>query len=120
MVNKFTKITNKTEWQDLLDKVLFKTFFHNTGWEEFLEKQFKWLKFERYLYGRDCLLSLARVGDKLISHPFCEYGGPLPVVEKIDGKSVKKNLLSEFEGPLQINFHPHLFDMHLLKKLNCD
>ena len=90
---KFTKITNKNEWQDLLGKVLFKTFFHNIDWEEFLESQFKWLKFERYLWpaqGGQALLSLARVKvggkEKLVSHPFCEYGGPLPLAEKIDNK----------------------------------
>ncbi|MBI2625985.1 MAG: GNAT family N-acetyltransferase [Candidatus Nealsonbacteria bacterium] len=108
MDQKFIKITNKNEWQGLLDKVLFKTFFHNIEWEEFLEKQFKWLKFERYAYNNSALLSLARVGDKLISHPFCEYGGPLPLVENIDAEEFKRDLFSEFQNSIRISFHPYL------------
>lgn len=110
MENKFLKIVDKKEWQNLLSKVLFKTFFHNLEWEEFLEKQFNWLKFERYIYKNDCLLSLARVDKKLISHPFCEYGGPLPLVEKIDGLAFQKDLFEEFKIPLKISFHPKLLD----------
>jgi hypothetical protein len=110
MESKFIKIDNKKEWQDLLNRVLFKTFFHNIEWEEFLEQNFKWLKFERYLYNNVALLSLARVGDKLISHPFCEYGGPLPLVEKIDADKFKQDLFSEFKNPIKISFHPYLFD----------
>ncbi len=109
MEQKFVKITDKNKWQALLDKVLFKTFFHNTEWEDFLEKQFDWLKFERYVYEDKALLSVARVGEKLISHPFCEYGGPLPLVKKVDGEIFKQDLFSEFKGPLKINIHPELF-----------
>lgn len=108
MAQKFIKIINKNEWQDLLNKVLFKTFFHNSDWEEFLEKQLKWLKFERYIYNNSALLSLARVGDKLISHPFCEYGGPLPLAEKIDGEAFSQDLFLEFRNPVRISFHPRL------------
>lgn len=110
MASRFIKITNKNEWQGLLDKVLFKTFFHNMEWEDFLEKNFKWLKFERYVYDNKdrLLLSLARVGDKLISHPFCEYGGPLPLAEKIDGQIFKQDLFSEFSVFVKISFHPKL------------
>ena len=107
---KFTKITNKNEWHGLLCKVLFNTFFHNVEWEEFLEKQFKWLKFERYLYGDSAVLSLARAGNKLISHPFCEYGGPLPLAEKIDYEQFKGDLFSEFNGSIKMSLHPRLFD----------
>lgn len=111
MESKFTKITDKNQWQGLLDKVLFKTFFHFWEWEEFLESQFKWLKFERYLYDKNTLLlSLARVGNKLISHPFCEYGGPLPLVSKIDGRVFQKHLFEEFRTPFKISFHPKLLD----------
>src|SRR3989338_9048203 len=105
MEQKFIKITDKNEWQVLLDKVLFKTFFHFLEWEEFLEKSFKCLKFERYVYNEECLLSLARVGGKLISHPFCEYGGPLPLTEKIDGEFFRRDLFSEFKGCIRISFH---------------
>lgn len=110
MESKFLKIEDKTKYQDLLDKVLFKTFFHFLEWEEFLEKQFKWLKFERYVYDNSALLSLARVGAKLISHPFCEYGGPLPLAEKIDGLAFQKDLFEEFKAPLKISFHPYLLN----------
>jgi hypothetical protein len=110
MENKFSKITNREQWQALLDKALFKTFFHNLAWEEFLEKEFKWLKFEHYNYQNLALLSLARVRGKLISHPFCEYGGALPLVEKIDGEIFKKDLLAEFKEPLKINLHPKIFE----------
>lgn len=111
MENKFFKIENREEWNNLLDKVLFKTFFHSLAWEEFLEKNFKWLKFERYNYQDKALLSLANIeGKKLISHPFCEYGGPLPLVEKIDGQSFQKDLFDQFKIPLKISFHPKLLN----------
>lgn len=127
MEGKFIKITSKDEWENLLDKVFFKTFFHNAEWEEFLESQFKWLKFERYLYKDRVLLSLARVGKKLISHPFCEYGGPLPLVEEIDGERFKRDLFSEFKTPVKISFHPYLLSYFLCDQSqkyaiaeNCD
>lgn len=102
----FRKIEDSREWQELLEKVLFKTFFHNTEWEEFLEKQFKWLKFKRYIYKDSALLSMASVGNKLISHPFCEYGGPLPLAGNIDYGQFRRDLLSEFQNPVKISFHP--------------
>ena len=46
----FRKIENLKEWQALLEKALFKTFFHTLEWESFLEQNFKWLKFERYIW----------------------------------------------------------------------
>lgn len=110
MHKNFAKVENSKDWQNLLDKVLFKTFFHYIEWEEFLERQFKWLRFERYFYKDSALLSLARVGNKLISHPFCEYGGPLPLVEKIDGGEFRKDLFEEFKIPFKISFHPKLLD----------
>jgi len=124
MASKFSKIDNKQEWQVLSKKVLFKTFFHSLAWEEFLEKEFKWLKFERYNWQDKALLSLARVKifgkEKLISHPFCEYGGPLPLVDKINGEEFKQDLLSEFSAQggsasggkdqMKISFHPQLIN----------
>lgn len=114
MENKFLKIDDKQEWRVLLSKTLFRTFFHNPEWEEFLEKNFSWLKFEHYNWQDKALLSLARVKvfgkEKLISHPFCEYGGPLPMVDKIDIREFKQNLLSEFKYPIRISFHPQLFN----------
>ncbi|MDI6591323.1 MAG: peptidoglycan bridge formation glycyltransferase FemA/FemB family protein [Patescibacteria group bacterium] len=108
----FQKIDDKKEWQDLLDKILFKTFFHNLEWEEFLEKEFKWLKFKRYLWRDQALLSLAQVKifgkEKLVSHPFCEYGGLLPLAEQIAGDNFQQDLFREFESPLRVNFHPQI------------
>jgi len=114
MESKFIKIENNQKWQDLLNKVLFKTFFHDLDWEEFLERNFKWLKFEHYFYQNQTLLSLARIKifgkEKLISHPFCEYGGPLPLVSKIDGERFQKDLFEGFKIPLKISFHPQILN----------
>ena len=55
-------------------------------------------------------MSFARVGKKLISHPFCEYGGPLPLVKKINGQEFQKDLFFEFQLPVRINLHPHLLN----------
>ena len=114
MENKFFKITDKEQWQELLDKALFKTFFHNLIWEEFLEKNFRWLKFERYIYKDLALLSLAKVKifgkEKLISHPFCEYGGLLPLKDKIDWQEFRSDLFLNFKTPVQISFHPQILE----------
>jgi len=106
----FLKIADKKEWQDLLKKVLFKTFFHSWEWESFLESQFPWLKFEHYNWKNKALLSLAKTEKKLVSHPFCEYGGPLPLVKEIEGENFKQDLLKEFKMPLKISFHPYLLN----------
>jgi hypothetical protein len=110
MASKFFKIDNEEQWQALLNKTLFRTFFHSLGWEKFLEGQFSWLKFEHYNWQNKALLSLARVGKKLISHPFCEYGGFLPLVGKIDGQEFKEDLFTAFKEPLRISFHPQLLN----------
>ena len=115
MANNFRKIEDKEEWRDLAKKVLFKTFFHSWEWEEFLESQFPWMKFEHYNWKNEVLLSLAKTPKKLVSHPFCEYGGPLPLVSKIDGQAFQKDLFEEFKTPLKINFHPHLLHYDYFK-----
>ena len=106
----FQEIENRREWQELLPRTLFRTFFHTLEWEEFLEKEFDWLRFEHYLYKDEALLSLARYKvlgkEKLISHPFCEYGGPLPLKRKIEGREFRKNLFLEFTKRFKISFHP--------------
>lgn len=111
-MNLFLKIENKERWKDLLEKALFKTFFHSLEWEEFLEKNFDWLIFERYLYKDQLLLTLGRYKvfgkERLISHPFCEYGGPLPLKDGIDGREFKKDLLLNFKEPFKISFHPQI------------
>lgn len=118
MENKFLKVENREEWTKLLDRVLFRTFFHLLDWEDFLEKEFKWLKFERYIWsasGGQALISLARIKvgkkEKLVSHPFCEYGGPLPLVAQIDGRQFSQDILEYFKNTsLKISFHPKLLD----------
>ncbi|MBD3207834.1 MAG: peptidoglycan bridge formation glycyltransferase FemA/FemB family protein [Candidatus Nealsonbacteria bacterium] len=111
-MNSFRKIEDKAEWQSFLQKAPFKTFFHSLEWEEFLEKEFSWLEFNRYLYKDEVLLSFGRYSvlgkRKMISHPFCEYGGPLPLKENLQGREFKEKLLSEFNAPFKISFHPHL------------
>ena len=111
-MNHFQQIKDKRKWQGLLDKALFKTFFHSLDWEEFLEREFKWLKFEHYLYQDKALLSLARYRflgkERYISHPFCEYGGVLPLKTNINGKELKANLFNEFKHELRIKFHPEI------------
>jgi hypothetical protein len=116
-MNNFQKIS-KEEYQNFFNKALFGTFFHNLEWHEFLEKEFKWLKFEYYRYKDEALLIFGRVGDKLISLPFCEYGGPLPLPARLSsgegGKreinfdEFKDNVLSEFGENIKIKFHPEI------------
>lgn len=108
----FFVVKEQKKWQELLNQALFKTFFHTLDWENFLERQFKWLRFERYIYKDQALLSLARCKvfgkEKLISHPFCEYGGPLPLVENIDFQQFRKDLFEKFKQALKINLHPNV------------
>jgi hypothetical protein len=109
-MSNFQKL-NKKEVKELLNKVLFKTFFHKLEWQEFLEEEFKWLRFEHYLYKNELLLSLVRFKvfgkEKLISLPFCEYGGPLPLKEEINFEGFKKDVLKEFDN-IKIKFHPQI------------
>lgn len=102
----FKKIS-KNKAKELLDKALFKTFFHSLEWQNFLEKEFKWLKFEYYLYRDEFLLIFGRVGNKLISLPFCEYGGPLPLNKDINFKRFEKEVLNEFKN-IKIKVHPRI------------
>jgi hypothetical protein len=99
---------NKPEFRALLDKTLFKTFFHSIEWHEFLENEFKWLKFEYYLYKKDeALLVFGRVDERLISLPFCEYGGPLPLKNDIDINEFVKDVSKEFKN-IKIKYHPEI------------
>lgn len=121
----FVKI-NKEEYKELLNKTLFKTFFHDLAWHEFLEQQFKWLRFEYYLYkpaspdasqgGGEAVLPLAKFKvfgkEKLISLPFCEYGGSLPLREEIDFEEFEKDALSEFGKNIKIKFHPQILKFY--------
>lgn len=103
---------DKKEAQKLLDKVPFKTFFHSLQWHEFLEKEFRWMKFEYYTYNDEALLPLARFKvfgkEKLISLPFCEYGGSLPIKSGIKFEEFEKDIFSEFKENIKIKFHPEI------------
>ncbi len=113
-IKKFKQIKNRDEWRKKIDNALFKTFFHSLEWEEFLEKNFKWLKFEHYIYQNQAILSLARVKikgkEKIVSHPFCEYGGILPLVKKIEIEQLKHDLFFQFKNSLKISFHPEFLN----------
>lgn len=128
-MEKFRRL-NKPEIEELLEKTLFKTFFHSLTWHEFLEKEFKWLKFEYFLYKDKALLIFGRIetclpAGRLISLPFCEYGGPLPLLvrrspaspagrlgeggkEDIDINEFKRDVLSEFGENIKIKVHPEI------------
>lgn len=105
---KYFQNISKKQAKELLNKVLFKTFFHELEWQEFLEKEFKWLSFEHYLYRDKALLSFGRIGRKLISLPFCEYGGPLLLEKGISFKELEKDVLQEFGNNIKIKFHPRI------------
>jgi len=118
-MSNFKKIS-KTEYRNFLEKSLFSTFFHNPEWHEFLEKEFKWLKFEYYLYkparpigGDEAILPFARFKvfrrEKIISLPFCEYGGPLPLKKEVDFSEFEKDIFDNFKNA-KINFHPKILD----------
>lgn len=108
--HKFKKIESINDWQGLLAQAKFFTFSHNVKWENFIEQEFKQIKFERYLYGNSLLLSLARIKSgssiKYVSHPFCEYGGPLPLVRDINFGEFLADLGDKFGNNIKINFHP--------------
>lgn len=97
----------RPEIEELMEKTLFKTFFHSLIWHEFLEKEFKWLKFEYYSYGDEAILIFGRVGKKLISLPFCEYGGPLPLKGGIYINDFEIDALKEFKN-FKIKYHPDI------------
>jgi len=109
-MNNFQKITNEEQWQGLLKTVKFKTFFHSFGWESFLEKEYKWLKFSRYIYKNKALLSLAVYKSKLVSHPFCEYGGLLPLEKGLNRKVFASDFKKQFKQGFKIKFHPVVFE----------
>jgi hypothetical protein len=105
-MNSFRKI-NRREYDGLFDQAPFRTFFHGTEFHEFLEGKFKWLKFDYYLYDDQYLFPIAKVGKKLVSLPFCEYGGPISLKENINPNEFNKDVLSEFKK-IKIKFHPQI------------
>jgi len=124
LMNKFQRLT-QIEYKEKLEKTLFKTFFHNPEWHDFLEKEFKWLKFEYYLYGSnrrdgkdEAILPFARFRvlgkEKLVSLPFCEYGGPLPLRNEISFDEFFIDAISGFGKNIKIRFHPGLLDYFIV------
>ena len=101
----FKQIT-KNEYKDLCSKALFTTFFHSIEFHEFLEKEFKWLNFEYYLYNDEAIIAFGRVRNKLISLPFCEYGGPLLLNENFNHEQFKKDIKEQFKENVKIKFYP--------------
>lgn len=108
----FQKIEDKREWGSILNRVLFKTFFHTLAWENFLEKEFPWVKFEHYVWREQLGVSMAKCKvfgkEKLISHPFCEYGGPLPLRREIDFRNFRNDFHGFFGGNAYMQFHPYV------------
>ncbi len=111
----FSKIEDKAQWKSLLNKALFRTFFHMLEWEDFLERELPWLKFERYIWRDELLLSVARCrflgSEKLVSHPLCEYGGPLPLKNQSDLAGFTQDFKSKFGEKARIKFHPYLSEV---------
>lgn len=108
----FKKIEDTGDWQALLDRAPFKTFFHTLEWENFLEKEFSWMKFERYIWKDELLLSVARCRmlgkEKIVSHPFCEYGGPLLLKEGVDCEGFVGDFKKEFGSGARMKLHPYI------------
>src|SRR3989338_7955409 len=96
----FLRVENKSQWSDLLNKAYFKTFFDSLEWQDFLEKEFGWLKFEHYKLGDSFLFTIVRAKllfgkEKLVSFPFCEYGGGSgmsPLLSKRDFEGLVKRM----------------------------
>lgn len=108
----FIEVKDKNVWKELLGRTLFKTFFHEPEWENFLEKEFSWIKFGHYIWKNGLLLSIARCKllgkEKLISHPLCEYGGPMPLKEEFDLNSFFEDFTREFGTNARIQFHSYI------------
>ncbi|MBI1888494.1 MAG: GNAT family N-acetyltransferase [Candidatus Spechtbacteria bacterium] len=111
-MNFFQKIEDKSEWEGVLNRVLFKTFFHMPAWENFLEKEFSWVKFEHYVWREQLGVSMASCKvfgkEKLISHPFCEYGGPLPLRREIDFQNFYTDFYDFFGENAYMQIHPYI------------
>jgi len=113
-MNNFQKIS-KEEYRNFLNNASFTTFFHQLEWQDFLQKQFKWLRFEYYSYKDEAILPIARFKvfgkEKLISLPFCEYGGPLPIKGDINWDNFSKDAFNEFGNNIKIKIHPRVSDV---------
>lgn len=98
---------SKQKYQEYLDGVLFKTFFHELGWQAVLAEEFDF-KFRYFNWQNKLILSLAEMDDqKFFSLPFCEYGGPLPLTNGINFSEFKKDLLEQFPE-IKMRLHPQI------------
>ncbi|MBD3282426.1 MAG: peptidoglycan bridge formation glycyltransferase FemA/FemB family protein, partial [Candidatus Portnoybacteria bacterium] len=77
-----------------------------TEWHDFLKSKFNWIDFEYYLYKKEAIIPFAKIGNQRISLPFCEYGGPLILKEKISFKEFNKDI-KEFKD-IEIKIHPKI------------
>lgn len=107
------KQISKTEYKNLLQQVQFKTYFHETEFHEFLEEEFRWLSFEYYSYSNEAIIAFGRIKTclpvgRLISLPFCEYGGLLQLKTDFDLEEFKREALKEFGNNIKIKFHPQI------------
>lgn len=96
----------KEEWKKNLEKVSFYTFFHTLDWLEIIEKHYPWLKL-KLNKNDEKLFPYFRYKNKIISLPFCEYGGPISN-KKIKSEEIKK-LIKGFNG-YRITIHPFLLE----------
>ena len=98
---------NKQQYQHQLNNVLFKTFFHETAWQDILAQEFDFT-WRYFNYKNELIISLADFGNgRLMSHPFCEYGGPLPLIKGLDFTEFKKDLLQQFPRAV-VRLHPQV------------
>ncbi len=116
----FTKIT-RNQYRELFNRTKFSTFFHNADWHEFLEKQFRWIFFEYYLYGSEIIFPIAKFRifnkEKIISLPFCEYGGPLILNGEINLQEFEKDVFKEFGERIKVKFHPQILQISNLEPI---
>ncbi|MCK4589173.1 MAG: peptidoglycan bridge formation glycyltransferase FemA/FemB family protein [Nanoarchaeota archaeon] len=94
----------KRKWQEEIDKVSFHTFFHTLEWLELVEKHYSWLKL-KLIKSNGKLFPYFTYKNKVISLPFCEYGGPISN-EKLEEKEIIK--FTNYFKKYKISSHPFL------------
>lgn len=110
----FLRVDDKSQWRELLHKASFKTFFDSLAWQDFLEKEFFWLKFERYTFNDSFLFTVARAKifgkEKLTSLPFCEYGGSgvINLLWGRDFETLVRSITEYFGKDIRVQFHPYI------------
>jgi len=105
------KIINLTpeEWDQELAKIKFHTFFHTIDWLQLVQKNHLWLTLnlnKMEIDQKEILFPYFQYKKKIISLPFCEYGGPISN-SSLSEEDVLE-VLSEFED-YNISIHPFSF-----------